>query len=134
MNEKCWCGELLATILLRTPWRDAGVQPMLHCPEHGDQDSRASLEARAKKAEADAETAWGIIKRIARLLPEGARPFDLYATAERVAEIVAERDAFKAEVERLKQGYLAAGVNSLSWRFMEAINKLFDPCFEERKT
>ncbi len=47
------------------------------------------LEARAEKAEADAETAWTVIKRIAASLPEGARPFDLYATAERVAEVVA---------------------------------------------
>ncbi len=40
----------------------------------------------------------------------------------------------EAEIERLKQGYLAAGVNSLSWRFMEAINKLFEPCFTEPKS
>ncbi len=89
MTNKCWCEEPLVTVLLRTRWRAAGVQPMLRCPEHGDPDSRASLEARAKKAEADAETAWGIIKRIARSLPEGMRPFELYATPERVAEVVA---------------------------------------------
>ena len=94
MTNKCWCGEPLVTVLLKTPWRDAGVQPMLHCPVHGDLDSADSLRARAEAAEADAETAWGIIKCIAASLPEGARPFDLYATSERVAEVV-------AEVERL---------------------------------
>ncbi len=52
MTNKCWCEEPLVAVLLRTPWRDAGVQPVLHCPEHGDLDSRASLVARAEKAEA----------------------------------------------------------------------------------
>ncbi len=46
----------------------------------------------------------------------------------------ARAEKAETEIERLKQGYLAAGVNSLSWRFMEAINKLFDPCFGEPKS
>ena len=51
----------------------------------------------------------------------------------KVCTIIARAEKAEAEVERLKQGYLAAGVNSLSWHFMEAINKLFEPCFGEPK-
>ena len=64
MTNKCWCEEPLVTVLLKTPWRDAGVQPVLHCPEHGDLDSRASLEARAKKAEAQRDAAMALLRRI----------------------------------------------------------------------
>ena len=51
-----------------------------------------------------------------------------------LSEMQARAEAAEAEVERLKKGYLQAGVNSLDRRFRAAINKLFEPCFEEAKS
>ncbi len=53
MSDKCWCGKYMACVLYETPWRDAGVQPMIECPEHGQPGGVTSLQARAESAEAE---------------------------------------------------------------------------------
>jgi len=78
MNDKCWCEEPLATILLRTPWRDAGVQPMLHCPKHGDLDSRQSLVARAEAAEAEVEQLRDVLGGLVLARPVGIPCFCVF--------------------------------------------------------
>ncbi len=53
MSEKCWCGKELEPHIYDAPYRDAGVLPVIECPEHGQPGGVTSLQARAEAAEAE---------------------------------------------------------------------------------